>query len=147
MAKKKETNWLVIGVIGLFIILGLVLYMRGETGAGQPIRFNPYASTSLIVVEAVNKAPTIELDSPITVQEGDTIVLDPKVTDPEGDEVVITYSDWMGSNTKTTDYNDAGEHNVDITARDTVGNEATMQLTIIVEDVNRPPIFGAGSFE
>jgi len=45
MAKKKDNNWLIIGAIGLFVILGIVLYMRGGTGVGQPIRSAYYSDT------------------------------------------------------------------------------------------------------
>ncbi|VVB80775.1 Cadherin-like protein [uncultured archaeon] len=102
--------------------------------------------TAHITIEAVNKAPEIVLESPITVSEGDTVTLNPEITDPEGDEFRVSYSGWMNSNTKTTGYDDQGDHIVTITARDTAGNEAKLDVKIVVNDVNRPPIFGAGSF-
>ncbi len=100
----------------------------------------------LVTLEPVNKPPVIELESPVTIKEGETITLSPKVTDPEGDEVRVTYSGWMNSNTKTTDYSDSGEHIVVVEARDSAGNEASLEITVIVQDVNRAPVFGQGSF-
>lgn len=100
----------------------------------------------LLTVNPVNQPPVIELESPITVQEGQTVVLAPIVTDKEGDEVQVTYSGWMTGTTKVTDYNDAGNHKVTITARDTAENEVKLEVIIVVEEFNRPPIFGAGSF-
>lgn len=102
--------------------------------------------TFVLTVQAVNKAPVIELESPIEANEGEIITLEPTITDPEGDEVRVTYSGWMNANTKTTSYEDEGEHMVTIVARDTAGNEAKLEVTVKVADQNRPPIFGAGSF-
>jgi len=64
MAQKKDTNWLLIGVIGLFMILGIVLYMRGGTGAGEARRFNPYADTAVDI--------TYPTTYPTTYPVGDT---------------------------------------------------------------------------
>ena len=102
--------------------------------------------TFLLTVQAVNRPPVIELDSPITVEEGDVVKLEPTITDAEGDEVRVSYSGWMNTATKNTGYDDSGDHIVTIAARDTAGNEAKLEVTVIVEDQNRPPIFGAGSF-
>ncbi|PIN74707.1 hypothetical protein COV18_05805 [Candidatus Woesearchaeota archaeon CG10_big_fil_rev_8_21_14_0_10_37_12] len=99
-----------------------------------------------VKINEINKAPVIELDSPIQVREGETVTLTPTITDKEGDEIRVTYSGWMNSNTKRTTYDDAGDHTVTITARDSAGNEAKMDVVISVENVNRQPIFGAGSF-
>lgn len=102
--------------------------------------------TAKIIVEAVNKAPVIEMESAISIKEGETVTLNPTITDPEGDEVRVTYAGWMTSTVKSTGYDDQGNHKVTITARDTAGNEAKLEVIITVEDLNRPPIFGAGSF-
>ncbi len=103
-------------------------------------------TTFMLTVEAINRAPVIELESPVIVNEGDIAELNPAITDPEGDEIRVTYSGWMNTNTRQTTYDDAGNHKVMITARDVAGNEAKLEVILSVEDVNRPPIFGAGSF-
>lgn len=100
----------------------------------------------MVVVEAINRAPTIELASPITVKEGQTITLSPVINDPEGDEVRVSYSGWMISNTKQTTFEDAGEHMVAIIARDSAGKESRLDVTVVVENVNRAPSFGTGAF-
>ena len=102
--------------------------------------------TVKITVEAVNRPPVIKIENTITVKEGDTVKLSPEVTDPEGDEFRITYSGWMTTTTKDTGYDDQGNHKVTITARDTGGHESKVEIIVTVTDVNRPPIFGAGSF-
>lgn len=102
--------------------------------------------TFVLTVLAVNKPPVIELESPVEVSEGQSVTLEPVITDPEGDEVRVTYSGWMNTNTKATGYEDQGEHTVVISARDTAGNEARLEITVMVGDQNRAPIFGAGSF-
>jgi hypothetical protein len=102
--------------------------------------------TFVLTVLAVNRPPVIELESPVEVSEGETVTLEPVITDPEGDEVRVSYSGWMNTNTKAAGYEDQGEHTVVISARDTAGNEARLEVTVVVGDQNRPPIFGAGSF-
>ncbi|MBI4146004.1 hypothetical protein HY489_01560 [Candidatus Woesearchaeota archaeon] len=104
------------------------------------------SGTVHVVVEAVNRAPTIDLASPIEIEEGETVTLTPTVSDPEGDEVRISYTGWMSSETRLTTYEDAGNHKVTITARDSSGNEAKLDVIVSVKDNNRAPIFGAGSF-
>ncbi len=104
------------------------------------------ASTSFaLTVESLNKAPVIQVTTPVTVDEGETVALNPVITDPEGDELTITYTGWMKSNTYTTTYEDAGTHLVTITASDGI-NTAKKDVTVIVNDVNRPPTFGMGAF-
>jgi len=93
-----------------------------------------------VIVESLNKAPVFEEMGTITVDEGDTVTLEPEATDPEGEEVTITYSGWMSSSEYTTTNDDAGEYVVTITASDGI-NEATIDVEITVNDVNRPPEF------
>ena len=71
--------------------------------------------------------------------------LTPTITDPEGDELTISYAGWMNTNTFTTTYESQGTHVVTITASDGI-NTAKKDVTVIVNDVNRPPEFGSGAF-
>jgi len=105
------------------------------------------ASTMFILtVDPLNRAPVITLDSPITANEGDLVTLSPVITDPEGDQFTIAYSGWMNTNSKQTGYDDAGNHKVNITATDSAGNKASLEVIINVADKNRPPTFGEGAF-
>ena len=70
----------------------------------------------------------------------------PQISDPEGDEVRVSYSGWMNSESRLTTYDDQGNHKVTVTARDSAGNEAKLDVIVAVADNNRPTIFGAGSF-
>jgi hypothetical protein len=99
----------------------------------------------LVVVESLNQAPAIQISDLITVEEGQTVTLQPTITDNEGDELTITYSGWMNSNSYTTTFEDAGSHLVTITVSDGI-NTAKKDVTVMVNDVNRAPTFGAGAF-
>ncbi len=101
--------------------------------------------TFSIDIEALNKAPLIEIAN-INVKEGETVTLTPKITDADGDEFSVEYSGWMTSNTKTTDFHDAGTYTVVITAKDSFGNEAKKDVTVTVENINRPPVFDPNAF-
>ena len=104
------------------------------------------ASTNfLVVVESLNKPPLIQIVDLLTVDEGQTVTLTPIITDPEGDEMTITYTGWMTSTTYATTYDDSGSHLVTITASDGI-NTAKKDVTVMVNDVNRPPTFGNGAF-
>ena len=97
--------------------------------------------TILVVVDQLNLPPSIQGPDVIEVNEGERINLNIyNITDPEGDDLVISYSGWMNSSTYTTGFDDAGEHTVRIIAEDTAGNEVFKEVTIIVHDVNRPPV-------
>jgi len=98
-----------------------------------------------ITVQSLNKAPVIQMADSITVDEGQTVTLAPVITDPEGDELTITYSGWMKSNSYTTTYEDAGSHLVTITVSDGI-NTVKKDVTVVVNDQNRPPTFGSGAF-
>jgi hypothetical protein len=93
-----------------------------------------------VIVESVNRPPVLDVPAMIEVNEGETVVIEPEVSDPEGDDIEITYSGWMTSDTYQTDYDDAGEYIVTVTATDGV-NEVSDDILITVNDVNRPPEF------
>ena len=93
-----------------------------------------------IVVHPKNKAPVLSVADSVTVNEGELITLDATVTDPDGDDVIISYEGFMRSDTYQTDYNDAGSHSVTVTASDGI-NIVSKEVGIIINDVNRPPIF------
>ncbi|RLE44319.1 hypothetical protein DRJ22_06045 [Candidatus Woesearchaeota archaeon] len=97
--------------------------------------------TVKLVVKSLNKAPVIEIASIIVAQEGDTLTLEPEITDLEGDKFTVSYSGWMTSDTKKIGYDDAGEYDVTITAKDEKGHSSSKTIKVIVENKNRPPKF------
>ncbi|MFP4424041.1 MAG: hypothetical protein ACLFP2_02300 [Candidatus Woesearchaeota archaeon] len=92
-----------------------------------------------ILVTAANMPPVISIENQ-TYDEGDLVVLEPEISDPDGDSLNVTYSGWMDQNTYQTTYDDAGVHLVTITVTDGTAT-VEKQVTITVEDVNRPPVF------
>jgi len=92
-----------------------------------------------IIVKTLNMPPVITLSN-VVVKETELVQLTPVIEDPNGDDVTVTFSGWMTSATKQTDFGDAGVYNVTVTASD--GREFTSKtITVTVEKVNRPPVF------
>ncbi|NQU78297.1 hypothetical protein HQ545_00860 [Candidatus Woesearchaeota archaeon] len=91
-----------------------------------------------LIVEPKNNKPVLAFIADINVEEGDTVVLTPKSTDGDGDRITYSYSGWMSSSTKTTDYGDSGTHKVVVSATDGIST-VTQEVTVTVEDVNRVP--------
>ena len=126
------------------------------TTAGQEGKYSARATVSDgtasahqdfdITVLHKNLPPTLTLEqTTITITEGETVHITHSASDPEGNDVTITFSGWMENDTYTTTFDDAGEHTVSVTARD--GTDSTTQdMTIIVKDKNRPPVFDRNSF-
>ncbi len=93
-----------------------------------------------LTINSINEDPVLGAMDDLVVDETDTITLSPTATDANDDDVAFTFSGWMNSNTYKTTYDDAGEHTVTITAMDQYGGIDTMDLTITVNNVNRPPV-------
>lgn len=95
---------------------------------------------------AANRPPKIVVpteDGTLRFKEGDMIDLREalEITDDSNSDVVVTYSGWMSRSTYQTTYDDAGSHGVTVTAEDETELRSSLTVTIIVEDVNRPPVF------
>ncbi|MBI4144402.1 cadherin repeat domain-containing protein [Candidatus Woesearchaeota archaeon] len=107
--------------------------------------FNDMGNVKIIVNE-LNLPPEINVSDAFRFIEGETVVIQYTAMDPEGEDVSVSFSGWMTANTKQLNYNDAGTHTVIVTAND--GKLTTSKtITVIVEDVNRAPVFAEGSFE
>src|SRR3989344_4506857 len=98
-------------------------------------------------ISEVNKAETISLKDSAqskyvpekTVIEGDTVRLSPVVSDAEGDKIDVSFSGWMNSDSKKTDFGDAGIHVVTVKASD--GTSAvSKKVNVVVQKVNRAPV-------
>lgn len=95
---------------------------------------NSGQTTATKTIGITNNAPVLTV-SDITVDEGDTITINPSATDSDGDTITYTYSDWMTSNTHTTNYNDAGTYQVTVVADDGHGGTDLQTITITVNNV------------
>jgi len=93
-----------------------------------------------LTIDDINTAPTMETISDIIIEETETVEINVEATDAEGDEITIIYEGWMETNTKQTNYDDAGTYTVTIAATD--GEKTTSQeVNIIVHNKNRAPTF------
>lgn len=100
-----------------------------------------------VTVQSVNRPPVLivkELD--VSVDEGDIVSLHAESTDADGDSVRISYSGWMTSDTYKTTFEDSGVHTVTVTATDGI-NKVSKDVQVTVRNVNRAPVFDAGSFD
>ncbi|MGE0793346.1 MAG: hypothetical protein AB7V77_04175 [Candidatus Woesearchaeota archaeon] len=94
----------------------------------------------LIVIENVNQAPVLALETEITAVEKDLIKLNYEAKDDDGDEVVVMFSNpFSGLGKWQTEIGDAGEYEVTLTASDGID---TVEKTILVKvtQFNLPPM-------
>ncbi|MBI2564810.1 hypothetical protein HYV79_02365 [Candidatus Woesearchaeota archaeon] len=115
----------------------------GEYTAKVIVRdgFEEVIFETLVTVISLNHPPIITLENnPVYVKENQTIILNPVVTDLDKDEIIITYFGWMNESSKQTSFYDAGTYQVVIKASDGK-DEVQENVVIIVEDVNRMPVF------
>jgi len=74
------------------------------------------------------------------VQETDLVKVKAEATDLDNDKIVYYYSPPLDDKGEwQTDYDDAGEHDFEITASDGV-NQVKQQVKVIVDNKNQPPI-------
>jgi len=91
-----------------------------------------------LVVEPKNNKPVLQFIPNVEVDEGETVTLNPGATDGDGDRLTYSYSGWMSTSSKTTDYDDEGVHKVVVSVTDGIST-VSQEVTITVMDVNRPP--------
>jgi len=86
----------------------------------------------ITVDESANHAPVLNDIDDINAYEGDTITLNPTATDEDNDTLTFSYSGWMDSNSKSTGYNDAGNHQVNVTVSDSLLSDSkTVGINIL----------------
>ncbi len=95
----------------------------------------------LVIIEHANRAPYLNCPDRIVVKEGDTVELGCEANDEEMESIVLTYFGWMIDESYTTSYEDAGEHEVTVKAMDEAGLTAEERVQVIVQNVNRAPVF------
>jgi len=97
-----------------------------------------------VSVNNVNRAPVLEEVDDIELQETATVVIELYATDPDGDDLTYEIDDDRFSQDENvfswdTTYDDGGEHVVTVTVSDGVV-ETKQDVTVTVENVNRPPV-------
>jgi len=101
------------------------------------------AEQVLVVIERANRPPVLSCLSTINVKEGESVMIDCTATDAENEEVVLSYEGWMTSRSYATIFGDAGTHEVTVTADDGHAKPVKQTLKVIVQKVDRPPVFPA----
>ena len=95
--------------------------------------------TVVVVLEATDLQPTLEVLSMLNVNEGDPVELKPVVKDPENQTVSVTFSSPVDQKgTWRPGFNDAGNYTITITASDGK-NTATKTVALTVYNKNRAP--------
>ncbi len=96
----------------------------------------------IITVNDVNRPPELEDIEPIAINEGDDLKIAPRAYDLDGDNVKLSYSGFMDTDSYKSNFGDAGDYSVKVTASD--GSLETSKFADVrIEQVNRPPVFGA----
>lgn len=96
-----------------------------------------------IVVTRANRAPVIDCVDKAVIKEGERFYVGDycEISDEDDEEVVVYYGGWPGISRYTTTYEDAGTHQLLITANDKT-HVVKQELKIVVMNVNRAPEFG-----
>lgn len=96
-------------------------------------------ATFNVGIANLNRPPQVGLLASITVNENETVTLSPVVSDPDGDNTTISFAPPFDANGSwTPGYDDSGTHVAHAYASDGLF-EAEANVTIIVDNVNRPP--------
>ena len=67
--------------------------------------------------------------------------------DEDGDQITYAFSSPLDDKGKwQTKQGDAGEYTATITASDGTNEPASKKITVVVNDVNRPPVFDQSAF-
>ncbi|MCD6505333.1 tandem-95 repeat protein [Candidatus Poribacteria bacterium] len=111
-----------------------------------------------ISVEDVNRPPQLSLPDVLTYQEGarESLNLLGYGSDPDGDPLSFTFSSDLPDGSYTFSdpvvdlafsYEHAGEYTATVIANDGKGGVTSGSFRIVVENVNRAPVFTATSYE
>lgn len=94
-----------------------------------------------VIIQHANRPPFLTCPQRIVVKEGDTINLSCEAYDEEGTNITLTTLGWLTTSTYQTGFEDAGTHDVTVRATDGDGLTTEQHVTIVVQNVNRPPRF------
>ncbi len=92
-----------------------------------------------VLINNTNRAPVLNLLSPVTIKEGEKLTLKLPTKDKDGDAIKYTFSSPLQKGFWQTNYNDAGNYTIEVKVTD--GGFVTSQnITIVVQDVDRAPV-------
>lgn len=92
-----------------------------------------------IIVQPSNKGPVIDCPADFSAVEGDLIELPCTIYDREGDKVNYAVTGFMSDLSYQSNYDDAGEYVVIVTAND--GKKSTVkEISLIIANQNRKPV-------
>ena len=124
-------------VMDKFRILSSSFYIQfAATAKGKKILQN-----AIITVKDVNRPPVLEDMETIQIREVDTLRISPTAYELDGDKLSLRYSGFIDTDTYQSKYGDAGTYYVQVTASDGL-LETSKPVKIIIEHVNRAPVFG-----
>jgi hypothetical protein len=86
-----------------------------------------------------NSPPTIQYTNLASGREGQRLTLNVYCLDD--DPVNLTLTGWMTQQSQVLDYESAGTHQVSALCTDSFGKTAAGEITIVVTNTNRPPLF------
>ena len=93
-----------------------------------------------LTINSINENPILAPMNNIRVRETETVKILPGAIDKNNDTIIFEFTGWMNNNKYETSYDDAGEYQVTVSAKDPYGGIDTLTLNITVIDVNRPPV-------
>ena len=97
-----------------------------------------------VAVASLNREPILEEIADIQVKETESIVLEPMASDPDGDELTYSidsdkFEEMDGTFEWDTTYDDSGVYSVVVTVSDGE-DEVSQEVTVTIDNVNRPPV-------
>lgn len=100
----------------------------------------PVAQPSQPVTQGEQVPAAPEKPYTITKTEGDLIILAPEAVDPDGDAVSYSFTKPFDTQGRwQTNYGDAGNYTVIVTATDSKGASTSTPVLVVVQRANRPP--------
>jgi hypothetical protein len=109
--------------------------------------------TTIKFHERINAPPVFDPIEPISVKEGEFVQVEVRASDPDGDPIAYSVdllpdgADFSAGINPTKpalfrwrpSFDAAGKYTITFTATDSLGNRSQTQLSVTVQDVNRPP--------
>ncbi len=138
---NEDGSWQTeVGDAGEYVIT--ITATDGELTTNQKVK---------IVVTPLNHPPMIESLEDIVVEETEGVEIEVEVSDEDGDEIVLSINSKKFEQDDTTftwqtGYDDAGEYTFTVTASDGQA-DTEAEVTVVVENKNRPPVINDITFE